>query len=57
MTTSVRSSIMKEGYARERICNGGLVQIENIDHLGLQFHIIRIPYDDIFSLHLTTIKD
>ena len=52
MTTSVRSSILKEGYARERICNGGLVQIENIDNLGLQFHILRIPYDDIFSLHL-----
>ena len=51
--------LSKEEYARKRIHNGSLVQIENsVTRVTLRHHLANsYPCDGIFSQHPTTIKD
>ena len=56
--------LSNEEYARKRIHNGSLLQIENfVTRVTLQHHSASLvmpnsnPCDGIFNQHLTTIKD
>ena len=53
--------LLKEEYARKRINNGRLMQIENsvtLDNCSASLVMPNsYPYDGIFNPHITTIKD